>query len=254
MQRTFKVNSRKLRSPAKITKPIHSLSGTKFSPSDEPPVLSGQPWNSITIDTDLTISAGAWSYFTVDSLYTALLNQAGFNGSTVQFEARLTSVALWANVETEKNTCARICVMPFDPDNTVELTRLESNMMRNKYAKVGYVFPLTISSHPITLKASDSRVIVAAQASVSCKGIIHFKLLWRGAKTGFKSSSLKIKYVPFVHPLKDTSQSLEELTLASSRESLASDDSKKELEGTTGRVTRETSHTATTAKKKGLFG
>lgn len=173
---------------------VHKLSGTKFIPSDDPPVISGQPWNSIIIDTSFSIGTGSFSFFKLKDLHACLLNQAGFNGSkSVEFEVRFQSVSLWS-VETGSVQYSRLCVMVMDlfNDNAVELVRLDSNSMKNKYAKIGYHYPLSHSSAPIkVMSTAGDATIISAQSSVAATGVLHIKILWRGLNAGFKISSEK---------------------------------------------------------------
>nr|QMI58124.1 ORF [Chaq-like virus]QMI58127.1 ORF [Chaq-like virus] len=179
------------------------LTGNKFVPSDDPPVLSGQPWNTIVIDTSLSIPTGNWSYFKISDLYKCLQNQCGFNsGSGIFFECRLLSVSLWAAEKSQSvstMTYTRLCVMVMDVvhDNSTELIRLESNAMRNKFAKAGYHYPITISSVPLKIDTNISTILVSAQASTQCEGILHLKVLWRGGAAGFKAGLFVERWVPF---------------------------------------------------------
>lgn len=197
MQRVFKKSNSISRRPRGVSGNSQSdrnrLSGSKFIPSDDPPVISGQPWNSIVIDTSFIIGTGSFSYFKFKDLHACLLNQAGFNGAkSVDFEVRFQSVSLWS-VETGDVQHSRLCVMIMDlfNDNSVELVRLDSNSMRNKYSKVGYNYPLSHSSAPIKVMSISDAVIISAQSSVAATGVIHLRVLWRGLNAGFKISSEK---------------------------------------------------------------
>lgn len=183
----------------------NKLAGSKFVPSDDPPVLSGQPWNVIVVDTSIDIVSGAWSYFTYSDLYKCLLNQCGFYGSTkVSFECRFQSFSLWAAEENSEKgfVYTRLCVMINDllKDNSVELTRLESNAMRNKFAKAGYHYPLTISAVPFKITEAATTVIASIQTSSKCNGILHLKVLWRGAIAGFKAGIYVERWFKFRPP------------------------------------------------------
>lgn len=184
----------------------NNLAGAKFVPSDDPPVLIGQPWSNIVIDTGITFGTGTWSYYTGQELYKALLNQAGFNGSDkVSFEVRLLSISLWASEIQETASAmsyARICVMPMDVihSGNIELTRLESNAMRNKFAKVGYHYPLSVSSVPILIASNSAQYILSHQSSTKAHGILHLKILWRGSNAGFKVDMFVSRYVGFRPP------------------------------------------------------
>lgn len=199
-------NSNSNRSSVSRNNSSNKLTGNKFIPSDDPPVLAGQPWNNIVIDTSFNIPSGNWSYFKISDLYKCLLNQCGFNGgSNIVFECRFLSVSLWA-AETAQNastmTYARLCVMVMDliHDNSVELIRLESNAVRNKFAKVGYHYPLTVSSAPIKVGAKLETILIASQTNTECSGIMHMKVLWRGANAGFKAGIFVERWIRFDPP------------------------------------------------------
>lgn len=203
MQRAFKPKPRVKRSNKTSNGGVVSLSGSKFIPSDDPPVLTGQPWNSIIIDTNFSVPVGNWTYFKFDDLYKCLINQCGFNNANnIQFEVRFLNLAIWAAEQSQNTnmTYARLCVMPMDVfnNNQIELTRLESNCVRNKFAKVGYNYPLNISSLPLVVNSETKTVIVSCQTSVQCMAILHLKILWRGAKSGFKVGLLVDRFIPFV--------------------------------------------------------
>jgi len=201
MQRTFKSkngggNRRQRPRVANV------LSGGKFIPSDEPPVINGQPWNTIIVDTDLDVTTGTWVNFPSNVLFSGLQNQAGFSANkTVQFEVRYISISVWFS----SDTASRFSMLPLNPIelNGVELARIESNTVKNKYAKVGYHYPLAVSSRPLSLDNKADVYLFSVQASAAGTALIHFKLLWRGSVAGFKTrSAVRARYVAYENPNK----------------------------------------------------
>lgn len=196
MQRVFKKPNNSGRRPKMSNFQNNSrprLSGAKFVPSDDPPVIAGQPWNSIIVDTSFALGTGSFAYFKLKELHACLLNQCGFNNAkSVEFEVRLQSVSLWS-VETGNVQYSRLCVMIMDMfnDNSVELIRLDSNSMKNKYSKIGYYYPLSHSSAPIKVLPTSDAILISAQSSVAATGILHLKVLCRGLNAGFKINAEK---------------------------------------------------------------
>lgn len=191
-----------------------NIMGMKIIPSDEPPVLTGQPWNSIIIDTDMEITANSFTSYTTDKLWESLTNQAGFHGQNLTFEVRIDSIQVWAyekHFDTSNVAYERFCFCPlnFLSGTGIEMTRIESNSVRNKFAKAGYKYPVTISTVPFTLSSDIKVALFSMSASVASKAIIHIRLLWRGANAGFKINvtTNQYRYVPFAKSKHKVSES-----------------------------------------------
>lgn len=163
--------------------------GNKFIPSDDPPVINGSPWNHVTLDTTVTFGK-TLSYFKQSELKDALINQLGFRESTkVNFEYRLISCSLWAYNSGNSSTTDyfRISVYPLSliGPKGVELTRLESNGVKNKFAKVGYAYPITHTAQPFSTTSNDTELLAFISSEDTCSGFLHYKVMWRGANQGF---------------------------------------------------------------------
>lgn len=195
-------NNQNLRRNVRSSPSVHMLNGGKFIPSDDPPVITACPWNTVTIDT--TVSLGkTLGYFKQSDMLAVCINQLGFLDSNVHFEYRLLSCSLWAYSST-KSDYFRISVFPMSMVGSrgIELTRLESNAVKNKFAKVGYHYPLNHTSLVCSTKSSDTELLAFVSSEEACSGFLHFKINWRGAKQGFATSVVNqhLKWVPLRFP------------------------------------------------------
>lgn len=184
------------------------LHGGKFIPSDDPPVTVSAPWNSAVIYAEVAFTAGTFSFFTTEDFIKYARTQLGFDIKptdkikeiiAVDLEYRFQSISLWAYPNSDKaSEQFRISVYPMNLFNdsaaTTELTRLESNSMRNKFAKVGYTYPLSHSTAVISSTGKKLKV-VGYIANKKLLGIMHIKILWRGAIQGFSYSELFMRHV-----------------------------------------------------------
>lgn len=165
--------------------PSNAFTGRRTYPSEYPGVVIGQPWNSAVV----LIRKGSSSKLSlkVDDVRTAMKNQLGLNNipessdtsKNVQFELRLQHIAIWFSADKGK-----LCVMPMDVVNNsssrlIELARLDSYGVKNMYARVGYDYPLSIKSVPLSTATDFSQPI----AEIYCTGTgdleIHLSVLWK---------------------------------------------------------------------------
>lgn len=169
---------------------MNHITGGKFIPSDDPPVIVGSPWNNAVIIADLTFKVNTYKYFKQSDLVKIMRTQLGFSGDNVKanFEYKVKSLAVWAYPYTSgvTNEEFRISVLPMSimSTNNVELDRLDSNSVRNKFAKVGYFYPVSHTTVPLSTSGTDV-TLVSYVSSKDVAGFLHFKLLWRGADQGF---------------------------------------------------------------------
>lgn len=232
------------RRPMRNVTSAKTLNGGKFIPSDDPPVITGCPWNSVIIDTTITLGK-TMGYFKQSDLKQAAISQLGFNDATkIDIEYRLISCSLWVYNYTAKSEFFRISVYPMSlvGDRGIELTRLESNAVKNKFAKVGYYYPLNHSSLVRTTSSSIDNELIAFIASENeCSAFLHYKILWRGAKQGFAATILLQQLVWMPITLKPSRKIREDDTVSETYEnvelselidkmSMFEDKSKKDLE------------------------
>lgn len=182
------------RRPVRNVASAKTLNGGKFIPSDDPPVITGCPWNAVIIDTTITFGK-TMGYFKQSDLKKAATAQLGFNDTTkFDIEYRLISCSLWVYNYTAKSEFFRISVYPMSlvtGERGIELTRLESNAVKNKFAKIGYHYPLNHSSLVRTTSSTiDSELIAYVASEDGCSAFLHYKILWRGAKQGFAATIL----------------------------------------------------------------
>lgn len=172
---------------------IKTLNGGKFIPSDDPPVITACPWNTVTIDTTVTFGK-TLGYFKQSDLKNACIAQLGFTDVVgVNFEYRLVSCSLWAYNNTPKTEFFRISAYPMSliGDKGVELTRLESNAVKNKFAKIGYHYPMTHTSLVKSTNSNDTELMAFVASEENCSGFLHFKIYWRGSRQGFASTVMR---------------------------------------------------------------
>lgn len=188
--------------------PRINIAGGVFQPSDEPPVITGSPWNSVTLETMIDVSSKSTDV-TVETVLTVMQNQLGFAGKSVAFEFRPIAISTWfypiddSAMKNTNNMNMRCAMFPMNlsvGQNTVELTRVDSHTMRNKFGKCGYKYPITQSSVPISTTDAKKSIIVKLFCSIPGSVFLHFKILWRGASQGFQvfeyNNSLLNYYVP----------------------------------------------------------
>lgn len=165
--------SRGRKNVSKKTPSSRSLFGGRmFYPSEAPPVFAGQPWNQIQL------ILPSPSEVKISTIKAALLAQTGCSGA--KFEFRIQSFALWSSA-------TKVAVAPYDfcrEDTTtgLELTNLMSTSMRNAYARVGYIYPITHQQRVIYSEDTDRTLISIVGGSIE----MHLKVLWRGAEFKLK--------------------------------------------------------------------
>lgn len=208
------VNASRGRNPTNATS-VHEqikrmVNGQIVVPSEYPPTFASQPWNNITLIMRKTVSS-TYTISQSEILY-FLKGQAGFNDVTVNFDYRVKSIKAWAITE---GSALSMFPMDFAHDtagNKIELCRIDSNAMKNMYARVGYRWPSHLQNLTLSTASTKASLVVINTNATELE--IHFEILWRGAET----ASLLKQYhlVPGRHRLKDPDNktlSLSDLTL-----------------------------------------
>lgn len=156
-----------------------AITGSMFTPSEMPPTFCGQPYANITLiirvkDSSVTVN--------VTLIKKTLTYQAGFADKDVDFDFRLQSIAVWGIGSTN------LVVFPKDfihsKDGSVEITRLDSNAMKNMYPRIGFKYPFSHQSLNISTvrDAGGSRETQLCEIKADMGSLeIHAKIHWRGA-------------------------------------------------------------------------
>lgn len=163
----------------------NDFSGKRTVPSEMPPVMTMEPWNTATLvhrsDVKSVVTV------TVDTLRTIARNQLGFGNTddTVEnarigFEFRIQSFSVWG-VEGKTLTVYPIDLIRATATGTqVELGRFDSVAMKNMYPRVGYVYPGAIRATPFSTSRDKTIKILVIKGDTGTIEL-HFHVLWRGA-------------------------------------------------------------------------
>lgn len=174
------------------------LSGQVLVPSELPPSFPAQPWNNMTVIIRKQVSAKVYNLTPAELLY-FLKSQAGFNGCTeVHFDFRIKQIRAWAT--SNDATYLVIYAVDFSHDttsNAVELARIDSNAMRNMYARVGYRWPSHLQNTTLSTASSKSKIAQLVTDSTTLE--IHLDINWRGAESAvlllqFRSVSISKQF------------------------------------------------------------
>lgn len=201
------MNSRVFRKSKPLSAPKSSgkrasrdvLSGSSYTPSDDPPVINANPWSMITLTTDLKLVSNDYTYFKVSDLRNVLCAQTGFTGldNKLGFEYRVQSLALWVIGQNQADSYIRMALFPMNliSSNEVELIRLDSNSVKNKFARVGYNYPLSHTTAVYSTNITPETVLFSTIATKASIAFLHYKILWRGANQGFKVTFPVTRYL-----------------------------------------------------------
>jgi len=180
MRSTRRRSSRRPRVSRGIPNRIRNdLHGSKTSPRADPPEITRQPWNTLTIANNFTqTTLGTPVTFTPNSIGLALLQQVGLPTAQA-FEIRVQSIAAWDLSGTS------IGVRPFDllqngsSTNGNPLTVLTDKPGRNRWAKVGYFFPNTQRNNTLISTDNVTTVFQLELSAAASNGAYHLRILWR---------------------------------------------------------------------------
>lgn len=164
------------------------LNGQVITPSDYPPTFAAQPWNNMTLIIRKTVT-GTYDISQSELLY-FLKGQAGFNGckEILHFDYRVRAIRAWAMSDGSSLT---MYAMDFSHDtsaNAIELCRVDSNAMRNMYARTGYKWPAHLQNTTLSTGSSKSKIAVFATDATKLE--IHLDMHWRGAE----SATIALQY------------------------------------------------------------
>lgn len=180
---------------------MRELNGHKLIPPETPPVFVGQPWNNLTLILRIKSSSNQETKILVEQVRVALRAQTGFNNvpdapksaGACHFDIRIKSMNVWA-IDSQSMT-----LMPMDLIvSESELTRIDSNVQKNMFARAGYKLPLAQSSITLATAKVPSKVILILLGSAAFE--VHINLLWKGADSAlpivqytYPASTLKIR-------------------------------------------------------------
>lgn len=180
----------------RATRGVMDFTGSKYLPSEMPPVVNTVPWNHATI----IVKQTSGTDLTIGLLRDNIKAQLGFANmepvsdvkKDFSCEIRLQGFSAWSS--------DAITALPIDivrgtsslKDSQVELMRLDSFPMKNMFARIGFTFPLAVQATPLSsIRDKDQKVVVFI---CSKEVIIHCHLLWRGAHS--KNLSLFYGFPP----------------------------------------------------------
>lgn len=194
--------------------------GGKYIPSVQPPVLTTQPWNSLVVMYQATVTASQAAFIDSSSLKNKMLNQLGFSKivtkqatTYVDFDLRIRSISVWALGQDVHIMMQPINILTNyskieNKNGLVELARIESHSQKNMYARVGYTFPSFISESPFS--TVENYNIAALSASRQTDVEVHVSVLWKGADTALAVRTTRYEYIPLCTRLRSLADDLEE--------------------------------------------
>lgn len=156
------------------------VNGQTLVPQEQPPVFVSQPWNNIQLIMRKASVTKSYKVTMPEILY-FLRGQAGFNFDAAHFDLRIKAIKVWA---TDNNSSMSLFPLDFTheaPDNKIELCRIDSNYMKNMYARAGYRWPSHLCN--LTLSTVSSANSIAQIVTNSTRLEIHLDILWKGAET-----------------------------------------------------------------------
>lgn len=158
----------------------HNIRGGTFRPPIVPQVYSLTPFNTVLIR--LRESAKSPWNISIGDVHAVMTKQLGFTGINFTgdggFEVRFMSIMVW-NI-TDGNSDLTVAVR--DPSGTAstELARVDSMGMKNMYARIGFNYPISISSC-VYHSVKDGNKQIASIYATRPGYEVHLKIMWRGA-------------------------------------------------------------------------
>lgn len=189
---------------------FNPLTGGRFIPTEMPPVIVTQPWNSATVMFQRNTSS-VLNFTTFGDLKKQMRVQLGFTTAAVEtldFDVRIESISMWANADK-----VHIVLYPanFIMSNAVEFSRVESHGQKNMFARVGFRFPAHISATPMSTSYSSNVNICGHVSTATSLCEMHIKILWKGASTALAIPHTTYDYVPICNRLRELADDLEEI-------------------------------------------
>lgn len=172
------------------TRLVHSIiSGTLTSPPLDPPMVTYNPWNTLTIVTAATTPVkGQFSYITTTQLFNALRFQLGLpEAYSDSLSIRLRSCSLWFSQAGSMRSLnvgvvfyGLVAAPTIDLQrSTPELAHCEEFASGVHPARVGFVWPLTHQSISIDSASTGVNVLGYVLNVDSVPLQAHFNVLWR---------------------------------------------------------------------------
>lgn len=209
------------------------LSGGSYTPSEMPPVITAQPWNTMHLLVKISVESGDVKNFTFDDIKTHIINQAGFSGvntASINFDIRVQSVAGWMQ------EVGHISLYPFDfiTGSAAEFSRIDSYAMKNMFARVGFVYPAHIQSSTFTTAKTGRTNIFGLAVTVAASVDICLHILWKGANTKTAVEVLSFEYPTRTRStrhkaLRDIREKLSSLELALDEAAHSSDSDRDDI-------------------------
>lgn len=158
---------------ARITRLKHATNGVIIRPSADPPSFVQIPWNSIILSDTLTLSGNQKNYVPTD-IHGILVAQIGLV-TTSEMSYRLREVRAW-NLSGEfiNLQCQDLTIGLGAQDY---LTQIEDQAGRNRWAKVGYIYPT--SQQKVSFSSTDAENVFRVGAADKNKIEVRIHILWK---------------------------------------------------------------------------
>lgn len=199
-RRNFSRRPRRFRNNRRIR---NTLNGTRTTPPADPREITRQPWNSLTVFRGFSqTTAGVPFVLTPTLLANYIRDQVGLP-STSSIELRIISIGAWDLSGTA------VGIRPFDlfaetsGGSGNPLTVITDQPGRNKWARVGYYFPVAQRNN--TLSSSDGTTTISEVefSAVSSFGSVRFRVLWRPTTSLVPTMFHPVSYTPISNNIPD---------------------------------------------------
>lgn len=175
--------------------------GRRLLPARDPVPIVSQPWNTVTLMIRKPAQNGPW-ILNVAEIRLVMKAQLGLQnvkdtsspptGNDVQFEFRLISFNMWCSA-------SQIVVFPMDVMNAstsrpIELARLDTFAGKTAFARVGYEYPITVRSTPVSTLYDSDKTLLTCEISGKTGDIeCQLHILWKCAFTGIAKLAYEYK-------------------------------------------------------------
>lgn len=161
----------------------NSMMGHMTAPSDVPPTITATPWNPLTVRQSLRTANG---YIKLSDLHSATCTQLGLqkdvDSSSMTLDYRIVSISVWLKTDGSFGLFP-IDFVNSDKTNPNEYARYDSNSMKNMFARVGFVYPISAQTCVLNSVNASAVCLAFLAAGATSAFEVHWRILWRGAST-----------------------------------------------------------------------
>lgn len=168
-----RANTQRGKVNARITRLKHATNGVNIRPSADPPSFVQIPWNSIILSDTVTLSGNQKNYSPTD-IHGILIAQIGLV-TTSELSYRLREVRAWNLSGNYLNLQCQDLTIGLGAQDYI--TQVEDQAGRNRWAKVGYIYPT--SQQKVSFSSIDTENVFRVGAGTSDKIEVRMHVLWK---------------------------------------------------------------------------